>query len=422
MTQLVENYFFIHNVFANFFKDSLDFFTCIYPRFEFQVIGTYEKSVEYINKQCQYEREIDKPMFPAIILNPSGEFLPAETNAGGKQLWRYPNLAPTLSKRLFDSIYKDQNLQIYPGFLRIKGDIELIILLNSFYEYCDLKILFLNMFGGIDRVIYPNFFSSFIILPESFINYEYYNEYTKERYIIDWNSANASEQIVRTTAQNELVLPLNIKPQYSLTSLSDASERYGGTDDRAHWKLSATINYELEIPNYLVIDSDYLAQNMNIDINYGSVYSKNNNYQVPVNRTLYNFSWDWGLNPNTNTPDKLGEMDTSDATCSIVFDDFVYKNRYFHIISQEEADSTANIEITLPEQIIDPKILIVNSKDGKLLYGDHYIIKDNGWTLEIKTGDTKTQHFNQCPPISITEHFVYLEEGWVLELYVYEKI
>jgi hypothetical protein len=422
MSQLIENYFFIHNVFANFFKDTLDFFTCVYPRFEYQVIGTYEKSVEYINKQCQYQREIDKPLFPALILNPSGEFLPSDTNSGGKQLWRYPNLAPTLSKRLFDTIYKDQHIQIYPGFLRIKGDIELIILLNSFYEYCDLKILFLNMFGGLERIIYPKFFSSFIILPESFINYEYYNEYTNERYIIDWNSANASEQIVRTTARNELVIPVNIKPQYSLTSLSDGSERYGGTDDRAQWKLLATINYEIEIPNYLVIESNYLVENINININYNSVYSQYNDYNIPENKILYNFSWDWELNSNTNTPDKLGEMDSSDTTSSLIISDYIYKRRYFHIVSQTEIDSTSNIEITLPEQIIYPKIIIVNSKYGELKYGDNYIIKDDGWTLEIKTSETKTENINQCPPISITENYVYLEKGWILELYIYEKI
>ncbi len=422
MAQFIENYHFIHNVFANFFKDTLDFFTCVYPRFEYTVIGTYEKSVEYINKQCQFGRETDKPMFPALILNPSGEFNTAETNAGGKQLWRYPNLAPNFSKRLFDAIYKDQHIQMFPGFLRIKGDIELILLLNSFYEYCDMRILFINIFGGMDRVIYPKFFSSFIILPESFINYEYTNEYTNENYKIDWSTAAASEKLVKTTARNELVLPLNVKPQYTLTSIADASNKYGGTDDRPEWKLSATITYELEIPNYLVIESDFLAQGINLNINYGSVYSVNNDYQPPVNRNLYDIEWDWGLNKYTNTPDKLGDMSLIDTTSTVTYDDYVYQDRYFHIVTAAEADSTSNIEITLPEQILDPKILIVNSKDGKLIYGDHYLIINNGWTLLIKTGETQSQEINQCPPITIKEHYVFLEEGWVLELYVYKKL
>ena len=404
MSQLRERYHFIHNVFANFYKDMLDYFsTYLYPRFEYRVVGTYDKSVEYINKACQYDRETDKPMFPALILNPSGEFTTADANAGGMQYWRFPNLAPTMIKRLFDPIYRDEHLIIHAGFIRIKGEIELIMLLNSFYEYCDLRMLHINMFGGLDRIIYPFFFSSFIILPESFVNYVYTNPYTGLTYPIDWASANASNQLVRSTARNELVLPLNIKPQISLTGLSDASSRYGGTDNIAEWKLSSTINYEIEIPNYLIIESDYLAEQVDFEIRYGSVYSAYNDYQPPDTRMLYNFSWDWGLNSDTNS-ENLGYMDPDDTTCVTTYvGDFVWKTRYFHELTDADvADSTADLRIDLPEQILYPKILVVNSADGAMNFGDHYYIADNGNTLVIRR-DT-----------------VILKAGWVLELYVYE--
>lgn len=405
MSQLRERYHFIHNVFANFYKDMLDYFsTYLYPRFEYRVVGTYDKAVEYISKSCQYDREIDNPMLPALILNPSGEFAPADANAGGMQLWRYPNLAPTMIKRLFDPIYRDEHLIVHAGFIRIKGEIELIMLLNSFYEYCDLRMLHINMFGGLDRIIYPIFFSSFIILPDTFINYVYTNPYTGVTYPIDWSGANASNQLVRSTARNELVLPLNIKPQISLTGLSDASDRYGGVDNIAEWKLSSTINYEIEIPNYLIIESDYLAEHIDFEIRYGSVYSAYNDYQPPDTRMLYNFSWDWGLNFDTNS-ENLGYMDPDDTTCVTTYvGDFIWKTRYFHELADSDVadDSTADLEITLPEQILYPKILIVNSRYGELKYGDHYYITDNGWTLVIR------------------RDYVTLEVGMILELYVYE--
>lgn len=405
MSQLRERYHFIHNVFANFYKDMLDYFsTYLYPRFEYRVVGTYDKAVEYISKSCQYDREIDNPMLPALILNPSGEFAPADANAGGMQLWRYPNLAPTMIKRLFDPIYRDEHLIVHAGFIRIKGEIELIMLLNSFYEYCDLRMLHINMFGGLDRIIYPIFFSSFIILPDTFINYVYTNPYTGVTYPIDWSGANASNQLVRSTARNELVLPLNIKPQISLTGLSDASDRYGGVDNIAEWKLSSTINYEIEIPNYLIIESDYLAEHIDFEIRYGSVYSAYNDYQPPDTRMLYNFSWDWGLNFDTNS-ENLGYMDPDDTTCVTTYvGDFIWKTRYFHELTDSDVadDSTADLEITLPEQILYPKILIVNSRYGELKYGDHYYITNNGWTLVIR------------------RDYVTLEVGMILELYVYE--
>jgi hypothetical protein len=404
MTQLRERYHFIHNVFANFFKDTLDWLSDgIYPRFEYRVVGTYDKAVEFIRKQCQYNRETDMPLLPALILNPTGDFLPADGNAGGKQLWRYPNLAPTLAKRLFDPIYRDEQVLMYPGFLRVKGEIELIMLCNSFYEYCDIRMLMINMFGGLDRIIYPKFFSSFIILPDSFVNYVYTNPYTGQTYQIDWSSANASDRLVRSTARNELVLPLNIKPEITLTSLSDASNRYGGADNIAEWKLNATINYELEMPTYLVMESDYLAQGINLEIRYESVYSMYNDYQPPDNRWLTNYRWDWGLESETNS-DNLGYLDPADATNVMTYvGHFIYKIRYFHEVTQSELDSTSNIIINLPEQITFPRALIVNASYGELAFGENYWLTDNGWTLVIKKDTTN------------------LKAGMVLELYVYEK-
>jgi len=57
--------------------------------------------------------------------------------------------------------------------------------------------------------------------------------------------------------------------------------------------------------------------------------------------------------------------------------ELVLKNRYYHNITKAEVDSTADIRITLPEQITDPKYLIVT---------------------------------------------VHLEVGWILELYIYQDV
>jgi len=431
MYELKENYRFIHNVLANFFHDTLDFFsTCFYDRFQYTVVGTYDKAVEYISKYCQYDQEIDKPILPALILNPSGEFLPADANAGGKQFWRYPNLSGGLATRLFDPIYQDQNMIITPAFLRIKGEIELIMLLNSFYEYCDLRVAFINLFGGMDRIIYPRYFTSFIILPENLINYSYTNPYDPSKdYSLNWSTAGAYDKLVKTIATNELVVNVNIKPQFAMTNLGDASTRYGGTDDLAEWKLTATINYEVEIPNYLVLKTDYLAENITLNIDYGSAYSQYNDYQPPEDRMIYNIHWDWNLNPNTNTPmlpaNEGGEL-TQDGTTTVTYiGDFVYDHRYYHVVTDEEAsycDSTNDITITLPEQIIEPYILIINSKEGQLRYGTDYYLDDGGWTLVIRTSAKQTELIRQCPDVYETTPIICLQKGWVLELFVYKKL
>ena len=423
MSQHRERYHFIHNVFANFYKDVLDWFTItLYPRFEYSVIGTYDKAVEYIRKQCQYDRETDMPMLPAFILNPNGDFEPADANAGGAQYWRYPNLSPTLNKRLFEPIYKDAHVTINPAFIRIKGELELIMLLNSFYEYCDIRMLFINMFGGMNRIIYPEFFSSFIILPDSFKSYTYKNDYTGTTYPLDWDTAGAYDLLVRSTARNESVLPLNIKPQLSLQGLSDASNRYGGADSIAEWKLGATVNYEIEIPNYLVLETDYLAEKIEFEFRYGSTYSEYNDFQAPPpdERMLTNLTWNWGLNFDTNTPGiKDVPLNADDATnvSYTTVGDFSFDTRYLHEVTQSDMDSISDgtsylyIDLTSVDPtgidfpIENPKILIVNSKDGQMAYGDHYGISPDGLTLIIRTNDTVT-----------------LELGWFLELYIYKLV
>jgi len=391
-------YFFVHNVYANFFKDSLDYFAGhLWPRFEHRVVATYDKAVEYLVKKCQYEgREVDKPMLPAMILNPSGEFDLAEAIAGGKQTWRFPNLSPALGKKLFTPIYEDENMYITVVFMRITGDIELLMLLNSFYEYCDLRMLFLNVFAGFERWIYPQFFTSFIILPPELLNYEYKNDITGVDYKLDWDKLGAYEHLVRTTNQDEMVYPVNIKPIYKLTGFSDVSQRYGGTDKLADWRLGATIKYELEIPTYLVVTQDYLAKNIEMEIKAGSAYSV---YDPTVPTIQGRF-------------DKLSELIVPDGTSTVQVDttafecietEYQFKIRYFHIVTAAEAASTTNVTFRLPEHIPNRRLLIINSGDGQMEYGDYWTLSNDGWYVTINVTTVE------------------LEEGMVLELYVYRE-
>ncbi|MHA1815141.1 MAG: hypothetical protein ACTSX1_03990 [Candidatus Heimdallarchaeaceae archaeon] len=382
----------------------------LYPRFEHRVVGTYDKAVEYIQKVCQYDRETDRPQLPALVLNPSGEFDIADANAGGKQLWRFPNLAPGMIKRIFDPVYQDANNQVHVGFIRMQGDIELIMLLNSFYEYCDLRMLMLQIFGGYERWIYPQFFTTFVIIPEEFINYEYDNPFTGLKYKLDWESAGAYERLVKTTAKNELVVPCNIKPTYKLTAVSDASSRYGGTDNIADWRLGATIRYEIEIPSYMVLESDWLAENAIINIQAGSAYSVYSDYSVPTYRIEREVTRDLGLDQTSNSV-------ISDATCSETAAadeaEYYFHTRYYHFVDQAQADSTANVSVTLPEPIADVNSLIVVSKYGEMEYGDHYTLTD--WQ------DAPPNAAEGYTTMVINIKNVDLEVGMVIELYIYKR-
>lgn len=374
------HYYFIHNVFGHFFQDTLQYFSSyLYPRFEWTVVGTYDKAVEYIDKQTQLGREADKPNKPALILNPSGEFDIADSNTGAKQLYRFPNLSPGFITKLYLPIYQDENLVVTPGFSRFKGEIELIMLCPSFYEYCDLRVYLLQVFGGKERWIYPQWFNSFLIIPEELINYTYTNDVTNVSYQIDWENNQATTQLVKTTAQNELVLPLNIMPSYRLMSISDGSERYGGPDRLAEWKLTGTLEYEVEFPTYTILMSDSILEDDApiFTFGYESVYSEYPEY-------------------NEEIPKRFHDIQTGKEA--------EHNIRYYHRLTQSDLDSTSNIEITIPQELTTDEFVKVVSRYGPLSYGDHYVIE------------------NQDTLILYPETLENLEVGDFLELHVYKYV
>ncbi len=433
---------FIHNVFGCFIENTLEYFgDYLYPRFKWQTVSTYDKAVEYITKKDELGREGDKPNLPALILNPSGDMNLDDAQSLAKQLWRFPHLnkGRNLANRLFKPIYLDNNVELNIAFTRLKGEIELLALLPSFYEYFDLKLFIIQHFGGEGRPIQPLYFNDFIILPEELINYKYENNVTGESYPLDWKNNGAYEFLVETTNQNELIVPGKLKPRYTLRGLTDGSERYGGADSMAHWKLSATVEYEIEIPTFLIMTTDNIVENIDFNLRFGSVYTKYEDYNLPVNEITIERHWDSGLDETKNTlnneaiqsnPNVIDDLNSNTITSSIddpniaqneypkgytpglidlcktekLSREKVFKTRYFHEITQEQADSTSNIIIELPEKIFDPHLIKVQSKYGMFDYGDHYTLSDDGSELEIVV------------------EYVELNKGDFVEIFVYASI
>jgi len=392
------NYFWIHNVFGSFIKDTMDYFAdYLYPRITWKVIGTYDKAVEYYNKTILLGRESDQPQLPGLILDPSGDFNVDETY--GKFLYRFPNLAPGQLKYVYDPIYQDENILITVGFSRFIGEINFIGLMSSFYEYYDMKVFLNLIFGGNDRPIYPRYFTSFIILPEEIKSYKYENDVTGLSYNL--NIENSYSRLVKTTNTNEVVFPVNIKPLYKLTGMSDASNRLGGTTNLPSYKLNFTVAYEIELPTFLVLESDYLAKTVKININYGSCYSVNNSYSlstVPDSINEIDSTVDLGLDATSNSTVTFPEEAT---VTDLGFMSF--KTRYYYIATHSDETSTTYIDITIPETIVDKDLLKVNTKQGLLVYGDEYTIEESGTIIRIN----KTV-------VSITQ-------GDVIELYIYKR-
>jgi len=271
-------------------------------------------------------------------------------------------------------------------------------LLPSFYEYCDVKMMLIQQFGGFGRFIYPFWFNSFIVIPSDLYYYNYQNQYTQESYILDWNSKGVSDKLIATTDKTEKVFPFRGQPRFILTNMSDGSTRYGGVDKYADWRLAFTVEFQIEIPSFIILQSDYLMQGINIDIRTGSTYSINQD-DIPNERIVVKTEW------NTIITDSTSEIDVilpNEAT-SVIEVNYICKNRYFHLITEQEVDSTSDIIITIPEVILDPDSILLIGPVGELTYGDHYILINNGTEIQIK------------------KQFVNLLPRQILEIYTYNE-
>lgn len=443
MTKQKHHYAFVHNAFGQFIESTRDYFVSeFFGRFKWSVIGTFDKAVEYINKQDKGKGPpfdppgqgppSQQPELPALIINPMGEMGIDEARHGSKQLYRFPNLAPGMLAYLYEPIYKDANVMITPGFTRLRGELECIALLNSFYEYFDFRILLLQMFGGLERPIHPVFFDTFIILDNQLLSYKYQNDVLNLEYELDWQNHGAYEKLIKTTNKNEVVFPCRIRPFYTLTSQSDQSERYGGADKLAEYKLGFTISYEIEIPTMLMIfenlDLSESDRHLSINISYGSssseYYLKDEYYKSKlendvnsintkiifpnlrntlINKTqeeysqLAGFSYDEEGNVIKDV--KYTPINESIYESTINKDGEVEKvmnyelsvlSRYFHKLTKEQLEKDY-VDIPLPIKIDDINYVIiggfkVNSKFGEFEYKKHFDIitnENNNDTLRL---------------------------------------
>lgn len=388
------HYNYIHNCFAHFFKDSLDYFTSyLYPRFQFSTITTYDKPIEYFLKKQQYGREIDKPQLPALILNPNGDFNLSDT---GKQFFRFPNYTPGMITRLFPPIYQDSNVIVTLSFMRVSGEFDLICLLNSFYEYADVRVLFIQIFGGEQRVIYPTCFNTFVIIPDDLYNFEYNNDVTNINYILDWDSAGVKQTLVKTINTNQYIYPLSLRPWYKMNSISDGSEKLGGLDKLSEWKLTVNVQYEVELPVYLVLREDYLSEGIVYETTLGSTFSQYD-YSPPETIKICNSLVDYNIDTTSsldiNNIDFNKALSINDGTGDINYSDLIisntcdcniiaqYNNRYTYMATLNDSTGESDIDFSIPEYINNSQLIILNSRYGPLTYGNHYTI----YNIDLKS-------------------------------------
>ena len=77
--------------------------------------------------------------------------------------------------------------------------------------------------------------------------------------------SNISHKLVKATNQYEYMIPIGTTPLLRLSSLTDASTFYGGTDF-AEFALSGSLQYELEIPSILTLQTELDIRHIEFNI------------------------------------------------------------------------------------------------------------------------------------------------------------
>jgi len=373
---LTDRHFFINNCIGSFLRGTLNWFgDSFYPKIQYKVIGTYEKSVEYFNKLNEKGREIDHPIFPSLTLDPDLNIRPCEV--GGRFLWQSESLAPGLGSYLFEKIsgLDDQDLDLKVIFSRYEGDLQLLFWFDSVYEYFDMRMFLFQWSSGYQRRLRPQTLESFIILPPSINDYKI--DGINEKIPIDWSKTDRVVTKICNTGQFNYVIPVLLNPIFWFTDISDGSTKFGG-DSIAEYKLIANISFEINLPTYFVITPFSGKFDIDLNIDMDATYSRYGTKPILVN------------NEYVNTIPAPGERFlTLDSTSPIRIETF--SKRAYYVFTKTDVDNwnpeNPSLYIANP---FDPNInkekTLCISYSGQLYYGQDWekVVVNNENKILIK--------------------------------------
>ena len=370
-------HFFIHNTLASVYRGILNWFgNQFYDRLQYKILGTYEKSVEFFEKKQQFGKEIDTPFLPALNLDPAYSLDFADSS--GQMLWQKPYLAPGLGGKLWRSIdgLEEQDLSFKIVMSRMKGEFELTFWLSSIYEYFDMYLELLMFSGGTGRYMRPETFNSYIVIPKEFIDFEYQGKK------IDWSKTDLVYKLLKAPNCYEYALPVKLEPYFKFTGISDSSTKYGG-DSISEYKLSVSVEYELNLPTYAVLYTD-LGGYIDMRLYTAAAFSKYGTQPVydPVTKKY---------SESSDQLDKLYALRLlKDDKSPLHQIQEVIKYSFYEFTEEDVTQYNEHKKIVIPNPYTDIvttdsliKQVRILSYIGELEYEKHWLLINNNTEIEI---------------------------------------
>ena len=283
-----------HTALSSFSKAFRDFIHYrIYDNFKDILFGSYNRAFQsYFQRIKAIESgdqmiDIGLPLFNYTIQIES----PDEKT---EMPWRSTTYFPGVSKVLFPSFYKDDEIELKVVYRRLKGNINANIYCSSEAELLDLQMAFYDGFRGLNK-FNSTMIRNMTILPN-------------EMLFIDSNGKRISKALQSNRITKSFIPNINNTCYYihnnsdaiiQMTNLSESNNNYGGAS-LAEYILSGTFNFEIDIPQYILCLTKevYSGIEINLDVQYNYSDDKvlDSIYYITGNRIDTNYNND----PNTS--------------------------------------------------------------------------------------------------------------------------
>ena len=229
--------------FARAFRDYI--YYQVYRGFQGIIFGSYNRAIQSYLQRMKIDNtgdnlvDIGLPLFNYTfqIDNPDDKLdLP----------WRNTTYFPGAARVLYPSFYIDDDFELKVVYRRLKGTINMNIYCSSEAEQLDIQMLMYDGFRGL------NTFSSaqiraMTVLPDSLLFIDNHGR----RITKALTSNKISKAFIPSINSTQYYIYNNITAILNLNSLSNSNNYYGGTG-LPDYTLTGTVNFELDIPSYVM--------------------------------------------------------------------------------------------------------------------------------------------------------------------------
>ncbi|MEM3827987.1 MAG: hypothetical protein QXP36_02055 [Conexivisphaerales archaeon] len=261
----MSNKYYIFNELANqqissMYNGLLNYITNVMysgQRFKTKVVSPYNKAVQLLTQQntnLTQEQNL-VPYYPAICVDPTFPIALAEPE--GTQFFRY-QLASQWNVFLYNAIYENDSIRVFPGYNRIISNVTVIAWLDSFFEYTDVQLRFIQTFNGINRPIRLFTLTAQNPLPVSLTTFN------QDNVVLDWTQF-SELQIYDPQGRQIPTIPVVIQPYMKIKDIGDGSEKYG-SENIAQFRISFDIEIEYDILIAFIVETNYKITSISLSI------------------------------------------------------------------------------------------------------------------------------------------------------------